>query len=143
VANYYPIPDIGMNIIRLSNFAKEKLNIDNNTQIFVEKWDKIYSKKLTLEYFIESWTLDQQVEHEELLLYLETILPNSIKKDLKSLPIALHDYFEIFVDVKDREEPLKVDYWVKKTSPDFPITTVTDETVIDVKSRAKRLKFGK
>jgi hypothetical protein len=62
---------------------------------------------------------------------------------LKLLPIALHDYFEIFVNVKDREEPLKIDYWMKKSSPDFPITTVTNETKIEVKSRAKRLKSGK
>lgn len=143
VANYYPIPDIGMRIIRLSNFAKEKLKIENDNQIIVEKWEKINSKKVTLEYFIESWTLDQQLEHEDLLLYLETILPNSIKKDLKALPIALHDYFEISVDIEDREAPLKVDYWITKLSPDFPITSVTNETVIEVKSRAKRIRSAK
>ena len=121
VANYYPISDIGMNIIRLSKFAMDKLNIGKNDNVLVERWDKIYSKKIILEYFI----------------------PNRIKNELKLLPIALHDYFETSVNLDSREEPLNVDYWIKRLSPDFPITTVTKETNIIVKSRAKRIHDGK
>jgi hypothetical protein len=143
VANYYPVSDIGMKIIRLSKFAIDKLDMGKNNQVLVEKWDKINSKKLTLEYIIESWTIDQQIEHQELLSYLEGVLPNIVKDELKLLPIALHDYFETSINVKNREEPLNVDYWIKQLSPNFPITTVTKETKIEVKSRAKRIRGRK
>ena len=44
VADYYPISDIGMNVIRLSDFAKQKLNCETNIQILVEKWGKIFGQ---------------------------------------------------------------------------------------------------
>ena len=140
VADFWPIEDMGLNIVRVSEYAMEKIGVETNQTALIEKWEKIKGKEVEIQYFIHNWSFEQQLsETSQIIQYIDKNLAEQIKRELNSLPISSFDFFQTIMEIPLREEPLKIDFWVSNIHPQFPIVILEPKTIIKVKSRAKEI----